>query len=183
MNELKVTYQNNGSRWLIILNGAEADIEAKFRSFWNLRATSGELEWNGTSSAQFWSFPFPTKTCKDSMWSYFYNWHALHSISHEQDREIKTRAKLIALKGGFSDKKSYHAAISKAYRRMTHLLIISRVRASFAQFKTQVTDFNVSLSVAFKEAHEYSYGESSIEASHEECLLVKNEVDKDLVIS
>lgn len=51
--------QSCGSSWLGILRGRLDDIEAVFRGLWNLRATSGELEYRDAAQtiATFWTTP------------------------------------------------------------------------------------------------------------------------------
>ena len=164
IKNVKTTIQNNGSRWLIIMQGKAEDIESQFLSFWNLRMTSGELEWNTSTCAQFWTLPMPTKSNKDSVWNYFYNYHSLHSISYELNQELWDRAtRLAKARGGFQSSGEYRKAISKLYRRMTHLFVLPKARRSFEDFKLQTTDFNVRLYASADEFKEFACEHEPVE--------------------
>jgi hypothetical protein len=163
---VKVSYQNNGSNWLIILNGKEEDIALAFNSFWNLRATSGELEWNGPCSAHFWTYPKPKGDCKNSLWGYFYNYYALHAISYEKDEIIKQRARAFVQKRvrGLQSSKDYRAKVSEVYERMTRFLIAPMADKTFAEFAANnLNPFKVSFSVDANEYATREYGLRFIE--------------------
>lgn len=55
--DVKLTYQNSGSAWLIILRGKTEDIELAFNGLYNLSATNGKLVYEDHMQlvATFWS--------------------------------------------------------------------------------------------------------------------------------
>lgn len=58
---LKISYQNVGSGWLVILTGDAEEIKLQFNSFWNHGATNGELDWICDTTAQFWTSAYKLK--------------------------------------------------------------------------------------------------------------------------
>ena len=67
-----LSFQNCGSVWLMILRGKENDILTAFNGLWNLKATSGELDFttHDKTVAKFWSSPV-------KMREFFFNTHYL----------------------------------------------------------------------------------------------------------
>lgn len=63
----KITYQNVGSNWIVFINGdSKTEIEQRYFSLWNWKATSGELDWLDDYCAKIW-------TTKEDMLRYFRN--------------------------------------------------------------------------------------------------------------
>jgi len=163
---VKVSYQNNGSNWLIILNGNAEDIKLAFNSFWNLRATSGELEWNGPCSAHFWTYPKAKGENKNSLFSYFYNYYALHSITADMDEVIKARAKAFVQKRvkGLKSSQDYRAKVSEVYNRMTRLLVLPKAVKTFEDFaKNNLNPYKMSFGADYSEYTTQEYGIRFIE--------------------
>ncbi len=163
---VKVTYQNNGSNWLIIINGKEEDISLAFNSFWNLRATSGELEWNGPCSAHFWTYPKPKGDCKNSLWSYFFNYFSLHAISEEMDEKIRARARAFVQTKvkGLQSSHEYRAKVSRVYERMTKAIVLPLTNKAFADFSANnLNPYKVAFGVDDTEYQTREYGIHFIE--------------------
>lgn len=162
----KVTFQNNGSNWLIILNGSEQQILETFNSFWNLRATSGELEWNGPCCAHFWTYPKPKGDSKNSLWGYFYNYFSLHSITADMNDAIKERAKKFVQKRvkGLQSSPDYRAKVSKVYERMTRFLVTPKANKAFNEFvANNLNSYRASFSLNASEYETREYGIRFIE--------------------
>jgi hypothetical protein len=86
---LKVSYQNAGSGWLVILTGKAEEINLAFNSFWNHGATNGELDWISDTTAQFWTSAYKLK-------KYFVN-RAKFILTAEDSRiwqAIKNKARM-----------------------------------------------------------------------------------------
>jgi hypothetical protein len=77
--DVELRYQNFGSTWVGILRGRTEQIEQAFLSLWNLRATSGELEFYNHSQTVgvFW-------TDEKSMRRYFFNREYLKCRAQER---------------------------------------------------------------------------------------------------
>jgi hypothetical protein len=75
---VRMSYQNMGSKWLIILRGPENEIELTFNGLYNHMATNGNLRYSskapGNAVATFWS------TAGD-MWNCFKN---KFDLAHER---------------------------------------------------------------------------------------------------
>lgn len=64
---MKISYQNCGSSCLVFIKGDnKLEVEQRFYSFWNWKATNGELDWFSDTHAKFWS-------SKERMLKYFEN--------------------------------------------------------------------------------------------------------------
>ena len=155
----KVRFQNNGSRWLILLNGTKSQIEETFNSFWNLRATSGELDWNGDEAASFWSSPERIGTGKDSMFDYFYNFHVLHTVTDEMDAEIRAKAEKFVQKSGKGlTNEIYRREVGALRKRLTEELVVPMAKKDFDDFKANnATDWNQSFQTRTPNYHTYRF--------------------------
>lgn len=83
--DVKFWFQNLGTSWLGKLCGSKSDIELVFNGLYNLKATSGELDYSFDGSATFW-------TSKKQMSQYFYN-RAYLSIDCEDSSILDSLAR------------------------------------------------------------------------------------------
>ena len=62
LNAVTISAQSHGTSWTVFLRGKQEDVEARFNSYWNHGASSGELE-NWTDD--LWSFSaYPARVLK-----------------------------------------------------------------------------------------------------------------------
>jgi hypothetical protein len=144
-----VTYQNIGTHWLVILNGAEEDIELAFNSFYNHGATSGGIEYNSSFNATFWTTP-------GKMRKYFYNRLRHISLSLEQEDAIEARAYSF-VRDRMNPKTPWDvlAKVRHVADKMVRRLLSSAVREQFDNFKAgQKTDWNKKFGIS--DLHEYA---------------------------
>jgi hypothetical protein len=155
-----VSYQNLGTNWLVILNGNENDVELAFNSFYNHGATSGELDWNATYNATFWSTPAKMRT-------YFFNRMRHISLSIEQEEAIEARAYKFIVK--HLKPKTPWEALSKVRHvanKMIRRLLHSTVTAQFNEFKEgSKTDWNKKFGIT--DYHEYAVGSTKNDANRD----------------
>lgn len=146
LNNLKITYQNLGSNWLIILTGKEEDINLQFNSFWNHKATNSRgLDWQDLVTATFWCKPSRNKRGL-SLWNYFYN-RRLHVLGDSFDESVKQRARQYT---GKLSKEKYCARFTRLYVGM----LANKEFRDFAE--NSKTDFNLSFTTSVQEYNECS---------------------------
>jgi len=91
-NKVTIAFQNYGSVWLMVLRGKEEEILLVFNGLWNLKATSGELEFtdHNRSIAKFWS-------SEKRMYQFFFNRHFLQWDS-EKHAHVYARMQMDVLR-------------------------------------------------------------------------------------
>lgn len=78
------SYQNFGTKWLVIMRGTEQDIESNFNALYNWGATNGSLDYHNTERnvATFWS-------SKDRLYWAFSNIRLNHCLKTSKGRNTK----------------------------------------------------------------------------------------------
>lgn len=146
-NNVKVTYQNCGSEWEIILAGYEEDIKRQFYSFWNHKGTSSRgLDWIDSNHATLWLAPRRNKEGV-SLWNYFFN-RRVHLLGDDFEELVKSRVKKYILKKNRSTGGKYRANLVGLYGRFERIYVGRIANKEFADFSGKCkTDFNRSRSL------------------------------------
>ena len=153
-NNVKVTYQNLGNNWLMILTGKEEDINLQFNSFWNHKATNSRgLDWQDLITATFWCKPVRNKKGL-SLWNYFFN-RRLHLLGDTFEELVKARVQKYIRRKRHSTKGEYRADFVKLCKRFERIYVGRIANQEFNSFRADCqTDFNKSFTTSVSEYNE-----------------------------